>query len=245
MSNIAVPTDAGVSVGNTLDLVRRLALESGTVTHPTTAITTIINATGKVGRLASWIINAWRDIQSLHPNWKFMRRSCQFVTVADRISYTPVQCGITLNTFGRWDLNSFRNYNTAAGVNNEIFMFKQDYDLFRDVYLYGSMRAHRSQPRHVAEFPDYSLGLGPVAPAGYTVLGDYYAAPKDLAADAEEPALPTQHNRMIIVWKALKDYGYHEAAPEAIQRATDEYKSLLFLLERDQKPPMRLGGPLA
>ena len=245
MSNIAVPTSAGISVGNTLDLVRRLALESGTVTNPTTSITTIVNATGEVARLASWIINAWLDIQDLHPNWKFMRRSCSFVTVDGQANYTPVQCAIPANTFGRWKLDSFRSYVTAGGTNGEIYLCKLDYDQYRDTYIFGSMRTVRAQPLYVTEFPDYSLGIGPVAPVGYTVYGDYYAAPKDLSGDAEVPALPTQHNLMIIVWKALMDYGYFDAAPEAIQRGEREYKRLLSRLQRDQLPPMRMGGSLA
>ena len=243
-SNIAIPTTAGIHVGTTLDLVRRLAMESGTVTHPTTSITTIVNATGETARLASWIINAWRDIQNLKPNWKFMRRSCTFVTVAGQYNYTPVQCGITLNTFGRWDLNSFRSYLTSGGTNGEMFMSKLDYDYYRDSYLYGANRAVRAQPLYVTEFPDTTLGLGPIPPVGYTIKGDYYAAPKDLADDAEVPALPTQCNLMIIVWAALKNYGYFDAAPEAIERAKEEYQKLLYQLMRDQLPPVRMGGPL-
>ena len=167
------------------------------------------------------------------------------MTVDGQANYTPVQCGITANTFGRWDLHSFRSYLTAGGTNGEIYMHKLDYDDYRDAYLFGSMRTVRAYPLYVTEFPDYSLGLGPVPPVGYTVLGDYYAAPKDLSDDAEVPALPTQHNLMIIVWKALSEFGYFDAAPEAIQRGEREYKRLLSRLQRDQLPTMRMGGPLA
>lgn len=245
MSDIAIPVAPGTRVNTLLDLVRRLALECGVSKDPVGEITTIINATEDIGRLVGWIITAWRDIQDLEPNWKFMRRSCSFLTLADHPSYTPLECGITANTFGRWDLDSFRTYLTAAGQNGELHLTRMGYDAWRDTYQFGAYRTVRQQPYRVTEFPDLSLGLGPLAPVGYTIIGDYYASPKDLAADNEVPALPDRHNLMIIVFKAMREYGQFEGAPEVYDRGEREYKKLLARLRMYELPPLCLGGSLA
>jgi hypothetical protein len=93
--------------------------------------------------------------------------------------------------------------------------------------------------------PDLSLGLGPTPLPGYRVLGDYYASPKDLDADNEEPVLNARHNRMGIVGKAMMDYGGSEGAPEVFARGQMIYKSFISRLRRDELPSIGFGGPLA
>lgn len=245
MPEIAIPVAPATRIKTTLDMVRRCASECGVTKDPVNQIETIIDATEDIGRIVGWIISAWRDIQDLESNWKFMRRSCSFLTVAGQASYTSLECGITANTFGRWYLDSFRNYLTAGGVNGEMPMSCEDYDCWRNTYQLGSYRNVTARPFVVTELPDLSLGLGPTPLVGYTILGDYYASSVDLSDDNEEPALPERHNRMGIVGAAMMQYGEFEGAPEVYSRGERMYKSFISRLRRDELPPIRMGGPLA
>lgn len=244
MPIIAVPVNPGATTYTFLDLVRRLAVECGITKNAVLSLPTIVGATQEAGRLVGWIVTAWRDIQSLHPNWAFLRRSTSFATVDGQATYTPVQAGLVEGTLGKWKLDSFRNYKTSAGTNGEIFMADMDYEVWRDTYQYGALRNAKSQPFVVAETPEHYLGLGPVPLAGYTVLGDYYLAPVDLQSDSELTTLPTWHNPMIVVYSAMRMYGAFEAAPEIYQRGETEYKKLLGRLQLDQLPRVYMGGPL-
>lgn len=244
MAAIAVPTSSAHVITTTLDLVRRLALECGVAKDPVAAIPTIINAVGETGRLVSWIITAWRDIQLLHQDWQFLRRSVSFSTIAGKATYTPTEAGIDPLAFSRWDVYSFRNYNTAAGTSSEIFMEVWEYERWRDLFQFGAMRTATSQPTILTVTPDRSLGLGMVPLAGYTVVGDYYLAPVDLSADNQVTTLPDWHSPMIIVYKAMMDYGAFENAPEVYQRGELKYRQLLQRLEFDQLKPVQWGASL-
>jgi hypothetical protein len=244
MPIIAVPSAPSAGLSTYLDLVRRLAIECGVTKDAATSIPTIVNATGETGRLAMWVMSAWRDIQALHKNWQFMRRSVSFTTVDGQAEYTPAQAGITALTFGHWNLYTFRNYNTAAGTASEICMDVWEYERWRDTFQLGAMRSAKSQPTIVTVTPAKSLGLGMIPLAGYTVVGDYYLAPVDLLSDTDVPTLPDWHNPMIIVYRAMLDYGFFESAPEVIQRAELKYKQLLQRLEFDQLQPVQWRAAL-
>lgn len=228
-----------------LSMVQQLAKECGTTKDPATSITTIVGATGEVGRLASWIQDAWRDIQSLHPDWQFLRQTATWTTVNGQATYTPAQCGLAVNTFGAWARDTFRNYKTSVGQNSEIFMSYMPYDVWRDTYQYGALRTSYSQPFVMTICPDMSIGLGPVPLVGYTVQGDYYTGAVDLQADADVPSLPSWHNKMVIVARAMMSYGAFESAPEVYARGEAQYRSLMTRLENDQLPPVSGGICLA
>ena len=120
-----------------------------------------------------------------------------------------------------------------------------DYDQWRNTYQLGAMRVAKTQPIYVTETPDSSLGLGPVPLVGYTVAGDYYLAPVDLLADSDIPTLPSKHNKMIIVYRAMEDHGYFEAAQDTLGRGVSRYQAMLGRLERDQLKRVYGSGALA
>lgn len=224
---------------NRLQLVQRLHLEcrmSGS--RPSTTL----NTSGQTERLVSWIDTAWQDLQTLHTNWDWLRTSCSFTTTEGRSSYTAAQCGVT--DLGIWIPDSFRTYNTTAGINSETPLFEIGYDEWRDTYLFGANRSTYSQPCHIAVTPDKSLAFGPITDDGYTVLGDYFRAPTAMDEDSDEPTgLPTQFH-MAIVYLAMIDYGAAEVAAEVIGRGEKKYKSLLSRLEIDYLPKLKFAGAL-
>ena len=223
-----------------LQLCQRLRQECGVSgTGPVTTVSQV----GEYKRLCDWIATAWFDIQAIHQDWRFLRATASFATIASQYSYTPLQAGIAANTFGRWIPGSGRVYKTATGLNSEIFLDWIHYDDWRDLWLFGANRSVEAPPIHLAFAPDDSVILAPKPTAGYTISVDYFKAPVLLAADADVPSLPFRHDHMIIVYKAMMAYGSFESAPEVYQRGESEYKRLLNRLEIDQLPaPMFFGA---
>jgi len=218
-----------------LQLVQRLKQEAAI---PGARPTTLQGLTPEIEaqRLADWIADAWVQILELHPDWRFRRRSVSFSTTNAQSTYTPVQCGVTAGTLGRWVLSSFRAYLTAA-PKSEWHLWDTSYDEWRDTYLIGANRTLYSQPRYIAEDPESTgLVLGPIPTSGYTITGTYYLAPNRMSADADVPGLPAQHDDLGIVWKALIEYAGYEAESAAYQRASRNYTQWLNHLEREQLP---------
>ena len=221
-----------------LELVQRLAREAGA----SGSITTTINQSGESRRLVDWIDTAHQEIESAHQDWQWLRTSASFVTVNSKATYTPVECGVT--DFGMWARDSFRCYNTAAGLPSEIYMAYIDYEVWRNTYQYGSLRTSYQQPIEISITPAKSLALGPVPTGDYTIIGDYYRAPRILANDANEPDMP-EHFQIAVVWRALMFYGGYENAPEAINRGQVEFSRMMTRMATDRLPAVGFGDSLA
>lgn len=223
---------------NFLQLVQRLARDTGVAG---TGPSTVVGQSGDSGRLVNWISSAWTDIQTIHPDWQWMRASASFATIDGQATYTPAQCGVT--DFGAWDRNSFRNYDTAAGTSSEIFMTYQEYEIWRDEYQMGSMRSVRTRPYQVTITPAKAIGLGPTPTSGYTVIGDYYTVPTEMTLDSDTPSLPTQYH-MAIVYRAMMFYGAYHAANEVYQHGQTEFKRIMARITTDRLPDIQFAGAL-
>jgi len=225
-----------------LELCNRLIEKCGISATP---MSTVANQTGELGRVVNWINAAWMNIQAEHQDWQWMRKSMSFATVAGQATYR-VGSGLDINItdFGKWADDTFRNYVTAVGNISEIFMDAIDYEDWRNSYQYGALRSTQSRPLQFAIGPDKSINVGPVAAAGYTVTGDYYSCPTELAADGDTPALPV-HFHMAIVYSAMTMYGAYEAASEVYQEGANEYGVWRRRIAIDRLPQIRVAGALA
>lgn len=131
-----------------------------------------------------------------------------------------------------------------VGLNSEIFMDYMDYDVWRDNYQYGALRSIATRPNTITISPAKSLQLGPIADAGYTIVGEYYATPTEMSLDADIPLLPVKFH-LAIVYAAMIRYGMYEAASEVIQQGNTEYAKWKQRILADQLPEFLTGGALA
>ena len=198
-------------------------------------------------RLIDWTNEAWMYLQSFRPDWLWMRKSMSFPTstlvptysIADMKALTP-----SFTDFGNWQPNTFRNYVTTVGQQSEIMMEHIGYESWRDTYAFGAPRFTSTRPLEVAIGPGQSLNLGPTPITGYTVSGDYFSVPTEMAADADTPALPTQFH-MAIVYKAMMFYGASESATEVYQEGEVEFAKMLRGIADQQLNKISAGGALA
>lgn len=215
---------------------------------PGTGPLAVTGQSEEYSRLIDFINEAWNDIQRRHTDWRFLRASATAVTVDGQSAYSPT-ADFALTDFGYWALDftngdTFRNYDTAAGISSEIFMDVWDYDWWRNAYLYGALRTSYARPIGVAVAPDNALVCGPIPAAGYTLVGDYYKVPSDLVLATDIPSLPAQFH-MAIVYRAMMFYGASEAAPEVYGEGKDEFDKILRQIEQTQLRRPTLGGALA
>jgi hypothetical protein len=224
-----------------LQLVQRLSQYCGI---PGTGPSTTVGQTGEAGRLVNWTNDAWRDIQTAHQDWDWMRTTATWPTTQAQYAYTPTQAGITSGTFGMWAPYTFRCYETASGTNSEMFLDWLPYDVWRNTYLFGALRQSYARPTQMAIAPDKSVVLGPIPLSGFSITGDYFTAPLDMSADADVPALPTQY-QMAIVYRAMMFYGTYEAAQEVYANGEREFAKLMARINADRLPQVMLTGALA
>jgi hypothetical protein len=202
-----------------------------------TGPSTVLNQVGELKRIVDWVATAWFGIQQRHPLWKFLRLSTSWTSVAGQHTYTTLECGIAAGTFARWAPPSqytFRTYLTATGTNGEFFLDYIPYPVWQTTWQFNANRNVQTQPVQYTITPNKSIAFGPKPPAGYTFIGDYYRAPVRLAEDDDVPALPDNHDSILIVGRAMMLYGQHESAPEVYAQGKAWYDEGMALLEADQ-----------
>jgi hypothetical protein len=240
---------------NFLALCQRAITECGVASNAAiaTVIPTVVGASGSVGRVVNWVGDAFNELQEEHDDWNWMRSSnilgagVAFQTVAGQYSY-PLGTGVGtvgVAAIGKWDREAFRNYTTSFGFQNEMFLDEVPFDIWRNSYMLGAMRAVKTRPVVIAIGPDLSLNLGPPPDGSYTVTGDYFAAPTVMALDTDTPInLPVQFH-LLIVYRAMMKYGGYESAPEVYQRGSEESMRMSAQLEALRAPEITAGGALA
>lgn len=199
-------------------------------------------------RLLSYINEAYMAILRLHTDWDFLRASCSTTTLKGQYAYTAAD-DFNLTGFGYWALDhergdTFRCYLTATGESDEQRLGVLDYDDWRNQYQIGSLRTSYQRPAVVSAAPDRSLVIGPMPAAGYTVAGDYYKVPVELAAATDVPCLPNQFH-MAIVYRAMMFFGVSEAAPEIYDEGKAEFRIMRAQMESTCLRRITIAGPLA
>ena len=220
-----------------LQLAKRLRQEAGIAG---TGPTTVASQSGEMLQVVDWISAAYETIQNAHTSWRFLRNDFSFSTVAGTQSYTPATIGAT--SFADWIREDMRIYLTS--VADEQFLEYSPWDEFRVAYLFGSNRTVQGRPVVVTVKPNNSLALWQLPDAVYTVTGEYYKTPDVLSGDSDTPIIPTRFH-MIIVWRALMDYGAFQAADEKYAHGQNEYTRLMRMMELDQLEDFLFGDPLA
>ncbi len=236
---------------NYLAIVNRGITECGVSGGP---IATTAGQVGSIQRVINWIGDAWTEIQTEHDDWIWMRSSnilgagASFVPLAGipscPLGTGPGTVGIAVDSFGKWDRETFRCYTTTVGFINEIFLDEIPYDVWRDAYMLGAMRTVQTRPVAIAVGPDQSLNVGPPSNGLYTVTGDYFVAPSVMSLDTDVPiGLPLRFH-MLIVYKAMMKYAGYESAQEVYARGSMEYNLMFAQLEAVRMPMISFAGAL-
>lgn len=168
-----------------------------------------------------------------------------FAPGPDGFSSPTGMVGVAVDNFGKWDRETFRCYPTAVGFQAEQFLDEVPFDAWRNAYMLGAQRTVQTRPVVMAVGPDQSICLGPPPDGTYTITGDYFVAPTEMAADTDIPVgLPTRFH-MLIVYRTMMKYAGFESAPEVYQRGSEENAGMYAQLMAVRAQRMSFGGALA
>lgn len=212
---------------NYLQLCQRLRKEVGASGDDSTTV----DAAGEWDRLCTWVSQAYLELQQERPNWNWMRVEVSFDTINQQNEYPYASAPLSLTNFSRWRENSFRIFKDSVG--DERLLDQWGYNDFRDAWLISTDTITYAYPHSIAVSPTDSLILALPPDGVYTVTGEYFKAPTELADDSDEPSLPPRFH-MLIVYRAMQDYGFYEAADEVVRRAIARYAEMMERMLLDE-----------
>jgi len=218
---------------NYLELCQRARQEAGI---SGAGPTTVIDQTGVLLRVVDWVADAWIEVQNKRPNWLFMWEEFTFNTAAATRDYLAADVSITDLAF--WDTGSFYIYETALGTLDQNPLPHSPYRYWRPLHRNRMDQRADDRPQLFTILPNNKVRMEPEPDDIYTIDGEYKRTNQLFAADADVPTNLPDDFHMIIVWQALKYYGFYENAPEVLDEAETNFDNLLFRLEAVQLPNM-------
>lgn len=223
---------------NFLSLAQAVKRESGLGME--SSIVSFATAAGDDRRMFQWVNWAARDITLSKPGWRFRRGAATLASTTDQAN-TPAAFGLT--DFASWK-PATKTYKPSAymisqGAGTESELQWLEYDQFRAIYIVGVQTPGVSVNWTIS--PSNELLLGPAPASAHFVRADYIKDYTDMTADADVPTIPSSFH-MLIVWRALMEYGGFDAAGEVYQRAERNYNSSFPQLVLDQTDSMAFAA---
>jgi hypothetical protein len=225
-----------------LELAQDLGTEAGVSGAPDVPIA-VTGQIGEAARLCRWIQRAYVDIQNKRFDWDFLREDFVLTLIIGTQSYLPSAiAGYTSHKV--WKTDSFRCYLTVTGLVDEQPMEFVEYEIFRDKYLYSANRSVIGRPTFFTVHPrTQAIITFPTADALYTIIGEHFKQPHELAANGDVPLFPSEYHD-IVMWRALMMYAAFEGAAETYAHGQAEYLKMCDPLGVDQAPEITTAGPL-
>lgn len=211
-----------------LELVQRLHSES---LRSTAAPTALSGATDRNTRLFNRVADAWRDLQQ-ERDWKWMRTTTDVALTVGQQTYSDSDLALT--RFGRWrreDQTYSPGLYTSGSPNTLWPLYYENLDTFRQNWIYRTMGNSTPIAWTIDETERFLVGPAPAV--AYMLRAEFWKDPVELAADADEPDMPSKHH-MVLVWRALIDVAKADAKPELLALAETNYRSTFDKLLFDQ-----------
>lgn len=222
-----------------LQLCQKLASESGTITG--TLPTAVTGQTGRLAKMVRWINDAYRQIQTAEPDWKWLESAFTGDTIISQRNYTGSDFGVASRfaefiCSGETTEDRYSIYKSATGVSDETPILFVPWNVFYVEFMRGTQTNDR--PQYFTIHPSGELYLHPIPDAVYKVRGPYLKDVQELAADSDEPEMPSRFHDLIVEL-ALLYLGTHDESPRQVPnwqlRAMNRYQQL----RRSQMPQMQ------
>jgi hypothetical protein len=238
-----------------LEICKAVCREAG-IAGGENAITTVIGNVGQINRVVNYVRNALIEIESAHMSdgdyLRYMRRPFTLTTVADQAAYAYDSAAIVddllaaaIPRFTCWLVQDPefppRSYLQSAGVGTQGYLVFLPWPDFVRRYRIGTQVSN--VPFHVTIDPQNNLVLGPTPNAIFIVQADYLIGPQVMTVAEDEPAMPAAYHD-VITYRALRNYGLFENAPEIVTYADDSFATWMGMLEGNQLPMLAMAGPL-
>lgn len=222
---------------NYLQICQRVFSEGGISGQ----ITSVENQTGEALRVVQWVADAYSDILNDQAMaWKFIHKTYTKQLTANVGTYSFVDLGIPNGV--QWDTREMR-VAVNGDLSDETFLEHMRFPAFRDFWLFSSRRTVKSRPLNVATDNEMNLRIAPIPDQAYWLNLQVEEMAPNLVSNEDTPVFPERYH-IAIVWKALREYGMFEAAPEVVSRADNNMTKRLFQLQLDQTDEVVVGSPI-
>ncbi|WP_277810689.1 hypothetical protein [Chromohalobacter canadensis] len=207
-----------------LELCQRLRQEVGAAGTGPAAVT---GQHGEMQRLIGWVQQAWREIQAEQQEWRFAWAEGEVELSAGFRDYSlPAD-------FDRWVEDSLYIGDDRLRVLN--------YDDFRHRYREPA----DEQPISAATIlPDMTMRLSRAPTTDATLTFEYYRTPQELTNASDVPRMPARYH-LLIVYRAMIQYGLYENAPEVVQQGNSNASRMMRDLMQSELGEIELPGALA
>jgi len=222
---------------NFLQLCQRVFSEGGI----TGQITSCENQTGEALRVVNWVSEAYQQIlKNQAMNWMFSHQSFTKQLTPGKGAYTFAELGVDRGV--KWDTRSMR-VAINPDMSDETFLQHMGFPAFRDYWLFSSRRSVESRPLNATSDTQINLRIAPLPADAYWLDFQCEVSAAPLVRNDDTPVFPERFH-IAIVWKALREYGMFEAAPEVVTRADTNFQTDIFQLELDQSDEVTAGEPI-
>ncbi len=240
---------------NFLTLCNAVWSDSATASG-TTPLDTVLNQTGRPGKIVEITARAYLLIQNHHRDWRWMTGEFVGATVAATQRYTGTSfldadsmAAITrfrefITTGDSRDMN-MQIYDPSIGLADKGRLTFMEWPLFRQERINSTHTS--SKPTHFSIDNQGRLCLSPIPDKVYNLLGIYRKSAQTLADDGDEPEMPEDFQIPVIVPTAVQLLELMDEAPisqQQLRNILGKNKSYSEL-RQVQLPTVRFGGPLA
>jgi len=187
----------------------------------------VTSQTGESKQVVDGIRQAWIEIQNSAQGWRFLRSEASLSATGRTVSL-PADFALPIALI----------LNDGIGMRELRYM---SYESFKEMYRLTTFAD--GVPTAFTTF-NGNIIFNATPLSDYPLTLEYYQSPQVLIENTDVPLLPERFH-MLIVYKAMREYGFYENAQEVIARAETGYQSMINALYNDQLPEIQLAGPLA
>jgi hypothetical protein len=190
-------------------------------------------------KVVDWVNDAWYDIQSARPNWRWMWNGDGLITTtAGEFQYDPASFGFVIENIVPESVSI-----TKVGVPSSLTALALvEYDVYRDMTAFT--QRNQAFPTVATIAPNNKLILSPTPDDAYEIAFEYYSPPTYLVDNSDIPGLPAKFMK-IIVELALVKYAAHDDAVGVMQSAQANYMKWMRRLEAGQLLDVSTSSALA
>lgn len=208
---------------NFLEIAREVIRETGLAGGDPESLETVEDQTGDLLDAVVWTRESCLTVDNLWKTWKYLwfEHSISFAAAQGQTPPSPTAYDVR-----QWDRETFWLNKAGSGPRQLIY---EPWRQFRT----RTGAAGSGKPSIITVRPDNTLRTERIPNASYTFTAEGWRRPTILAADDDEPDMPSDHHR-IIVAGAMITYGDKRDAPEILEGAQAEYLDKLDKLQSDQ-----------
>lgn len=211
-----------------LELCNRVCDESGI---SDSGLNSVTGQTGILGLIVSWVRQANKDVQNMHPDWAFKWDTAKSTTTPNRSDYTPSDLSMV-------DAEGLRVRNIDRLIVGGAVVPVIPWQVYKSrVEPNPSEVVPPSTPTVATVTPKGLVRMHPAPREPLPVIVDYFKTFADLVGNTDESIIPPQHQE-VIVDKALMYYGREENDQASYNNAAMAFEEHLTQLMADELPEL-------